>query len=119
MSKTFENSKIYNLKSAVDYAQGAIVSKIIAKNSAGNITLFAFDKGQELSEHTAPFDAIVQIVEGKAKIIIDKKEHPLAEGDIIIMPANIPHAVEASGQFKMLLTMLKTVVDVNITIPKT
>lgn len=105
--ETFEKSKKQKLKSAIDYATGSIVSKIISKNDAGNLTLFAFDQGQGLSEHTAPFDAVVQIVEGKAIISIDKIKYELEEGEIIIMPANIPHAVEATGKFKMLLTMLK------------
>jgi quercetin dioxygenase-like cupin family protein len=106
-TNTFEKSTIYALNEAVDYASGSIVSKIVAKNNVGNITLFSFDEGQNLSEHTAPFDAIVQVVEGQAKIIINKKGFILSTGDIIIMPANIPHAVEALGKFKMLLTMLK------------
>ena len=115
MSTTvFENSKIYQLKESVEYASGSIVSKIVAKNNAGNITLFAFDKGQNLSEHTAPFDAFVQVIEGDAKIIIDKQEYRLKEGDFIIMPANIPHAVEATEKFKMLLTMLKAVIEIKI-----
>jgi quercetin dioxygenase-like cupin family protein len=113
-ANTFEHSKIYQLKSSIDYASGAIVSKIISKNDAGNITLFAFDSEQNLSEHTAPFDAIIQLVEGQAKIIIDKNEYVLKEGDIINMPANVSHAVEALGQFKMLLTMLKTRLEVKI-----
>ena len=104
----FEESKIYNLKNSIDYASGAIVSKIITKNDAGNITLFSFDKNQNLSEHTAPFDALVQIVEGEAKITINKKEYVLKEGNLIIMPGNIPHAVEAIEKFKMVLTMLIT-----------
>ncbi len=104
---TFEKSKKYNLKESVTYADGSVVSKIVQKDEAGNITLFAFDKGQHLSEHTTPFDAMVQVVEGKANIIIDGKDHLLEEGEIIIMPANIPHAVEAETAFKMLLTMLK------------
>lgn len=107
-TNTFEKSTIYALNEAVDYANGSIVSKIVAKNNAGNITLFSFDAGQNLSEHTAPFDAIVQVVEGKAKITINKKGYILSSGDIIIMPANIPHAVEALDKFKMLLTMLKS-----------
>lgn len=103
----FEKSKIYQLKEAVEYSSGSIVSKIVARNNAGNITLFAFDAGQNLSEHTAPFDALIQVIEGKAKISIDRKEHNLSEGQMIIMPANITHAVDADGKFKMLLTMLK------------
>lgn len=105
----FENSKKYMLRESVEYAEGSIVSKIITKNDAGNITLFAFDKGQNLSEHTAPYNAIVQIIDGEARISIDRKDQLLKEGEIIIMPANIPHAVEAVNKFKMLLTMLKAV----------
>lgn len=104
---TFQTSKKYKLKESVTYADGSVVSKIVQKDEAGNITLFAFDKGQNLSEHTAPFDAMVQVIEGKASIIIDGKDHLLEEGEMIIMPANIPHAVEAETEFKMLLTMLK------------
>lgn len=107
MAQTFEKSTIHDLKASVGYASGAIVSKIIAKNDAGNVTLFAFDKGQILSEHTAPFDALIQLAEGSAKITIDKKDFLMSEGELIIMPANIPHAVEAVEQFKMVLTMLK------------
>jgi quercetin dioxygenase-like cupin family protein len=103
----FEDSKAHLLKQSVDYSSGSIVSKIIAKNEAGNLTLFAFDQGQNLSEHTAPFNAIVQIIEGEAKITIARVDHNLKEGEIIIMPSDIPHAVEAVKRFKMLLTMLK------------
>ncbi|HER07912.1 MAG TPA: cupin domain-containing protein [Bacteroides sp.] len=105
--KAFDHSKIYNLKESVSYAQDSVVSKIIRKKEAGNLTLFAFDRGQNLSEHTAPYDAIVEVIEGKAKVTIDKKEYLLQEGDFIIMPANIPHALEAVTQFKMLLVMIR------------
>lgn len=105
---TFNKSEKYNLKKAVSYSEGSIVSKIIEKNNAGNLTLFAFDKGQNLSEHTAPFDAIVQIIEGEAEVVINGKVNSLSEGDFIIMPANIPHAVAAVTAFKMLLTMIKS-----------
>jgi quercetin dioxygenase-like cupin family protein len=104
---SFEKSRIYHLKDSVNYSDGAIVSKIIIKNNAGNVSLFAFDKGQNLSEHTAPFDAIVQVVEGHARIIIDGTDYIMQDNDTIIMPANIPHAVEAVERFKMLLTMIK------------
>ena len=106
-TNTFQKSLKYNLKDSIGYAGGAIVSKIVQKSEAGNVSLFAFDKGQQLSEHTAPFDALVQIVDGKANIIIDGKGHELSEGDLIIMPADVPHAVESVTAFKMLLTMLK------------
>ena len=104
---SFEKSRIYHLKDSVNYSDGAIVSKIIIKNNVGNVSLFAFDKGQNLSEHTAPFDAIVQVVEGHARIIIDGTDYIMQDNDTIIMPANIPHAVEAVERFKMLLTMIK------------
>ncbi|MBA7515349.1 hypothetical protein ES705_07388 [subsurface metagenome] len=103
----FEKSRIYNINNSVDYSQGAIVSKIVEKKDTGSVTLFAFEKGQYLSEHTAPYDALLHIIEGNAKIMIDTKSYLLKEGDMIIMPANIPHAVEAVNNFKMLLTMIK------------
>ena len=108
MSGSYNHSQVHNLKESVEYAQGSIVSKIITKNNAGNITLFAFDEGQNLSEHTAPFDALVQIIDGSATIIIQGQSYLVNEGELIIMPANKPHAVESNGKFKMLLTMLKS-----------
>jgi quercetin dioxygenase-like cupin family protein len=91
----------------VDYQEGSVVSRQITKADAGNVTLFAFDAGQELSEHTAPFDALVHVVEGEAEIIISGNSFNLKSGDAIIMPADEPHAVKATGQFKMLLTMIR------------
>lgn len=107
IEKIFKAAEVYNLKKMVDYSDGATVSKIITRNEKGNLTLFAFDEGQNLSEHSAPFDAIVQVIEGTGTIIINKKEHLVCEGQLIIMPANIPHAVEAKEKFKMLLIMIK------------
>ncbi len=107
IEKIFNTAEVYNLKDMVDYSDGSTVSKIITRNEKGNLTLFAFDKGQNLSEHSAPFDAIVQVLEGAGTIIINKKEHAVSEGQLIIMPANIPHAVEATEKFKMLLIMIK------------
>ena len=91
----------------VTYAEGSIVSKIIIRNDKGNVTLFAFDKGEFLSEHTAPFDAIAQVLDGKGEVVIDGKPFELNVGESIIMPANIPHAVTALEKFKMLLIMIK------------
>lgn len=91
----------------IDYSEGAITSKVVLKSAKGNVTLFSFDVDQELSEHTAPFDALVQIVEGQASIIIDGKEYTLNAGQYIILPANIPHAVKALSRFKMVLTMIR------------
>ncbi len=107
MTEVFEKSSPQNLANSVSYAAGSIVSKIITRNEAGNLTLFAFDKGQNLSEHTAPFDAIIQVIDGEARVTIDKKAHHVKTGEFIIMPANIPHAVDADEKFKMLLTMIK------------
>jgi quercetin dioxygenase-like cupin family protein len=92
----------------VEYSAGSIVSKTIIKKSTGNITLFAFDKGQELSEHTAPFDAMVYVMDGKVEIFIDKELFTLTEGETIIMPADIPHALKAVEKFKMMLVMIKS-----------
>ena len=104
---SFKSSEVYDLKESVDYSEGSTVSKIISKNEAGNITLFAFDKAQSLSKHTAPFDAFIQVLDGTAIIIIDDKPFEVSEGQGIIMPANISHAVEAKEKFKMLLVMIR------------
>lgn len=104
---TFAVGTAFELQSEIEYSNGGIVSKQILKNAAGNITLFSFDKGQALSEHTAPFDALAQIIDGQVEIIINGKSNILKAGQIIIMPANIPHAVFAIERFKMLLTMLR------------
>jgi len=89
------------------YQEGSVVSRQITKADAGNVTLFAFDAGQELSEHTAPFDALVHILDGEAEVRLDGVPHALAAGDAIIMPADVPHAVKATTKFKMLLTMVR------------
>ncbi|MCR9011908.1 cupin domain-containing protein [Gabonibacter chumensis] len=107
MKSTDLHAGILNMGKMIEYADQGIISKQIIKNEAGNITLFSFDKGQDLSEHTAPFDALVQILDGKAKIYIDKKSFILETGEAIIMPANTPHALNAVERFKMLLTMIK------------
>lgn len=104
---TFNHSTIFNLKNDITYAENSVVSKRILEKSTGNLTLFAFDKDQKLSEHSAPFDAMVQCLEGQVEITIDKKPYSLTEGESIIMPANIPHAVYATEKFKMLLIMIK------------
>ena len=95
------------LASLVEYAADSIVSKTILDKPAGTITLFAFDKGQKLSEHTAPYDAVVQIIDGLAQLTIGGQGIRVSVGDIIIMPANVPHAVAAEEKFKMLLTMIR------------
>ncbi len=95
------------LEKLVGYATDSIVSKTILDKTAGTLTLFAFDAGQKLSEHTAPYDAVVQVLDGRAAVTIDGREHPVQAGELIIMPANVPHAVAAPERFKMLLTMIR------------
>ncbi len=96
-----------NLKDYIEYSTGSVVSKTLKENKAGTITLFAFDAGQGLNEHSAPFDAVVQVIDGEGRFIIGGEEHDLTAGQLIIMPANVPHAVRAKQRFKMLLTMLR------------
>ncbi len=103
----FEKATVLDLAGLVEYSTNGIVSKRVLEKKTGNITLFAFDKGQKLSEHTAPFDAMVQVIEGEGEIVINGKSFLLQAGKSIIMPANNPHAVNAVSKFKMLLTMIK------------
>lgn len=105
---TLETSKILNLEELVEYQEKAIVSKEIIKKDTGTITVFAFDEGEGLSEHTAPFDAMVQILDGTLELTIDRELYELKKGDMIIMPANVPHALHAVKRFKMVLSMIKS-----------
>ena len=98
-----------NLEELVSWQDGSIVSRTLAKRNGGSITLFAFDAGQALSEHTAPFDAIVQILEGEAELVIGSDKVIARAGQTVLMPAGIPHAVYAQGRFKMLLLMVREV----------
>ena len=97
-----------DLASLVAYQKHSVVSKQILNKKSGTLTLFAFDKGEGLSEHTAPYDASVMILDGKATIMIDGKPHKLKKGEMIIMPANIPHSLKAIEHFKMLLIMIRS-----------
>jgi len=97
-----------DLASMVNYAEGAVVSRTLAESPSGTLTLFAFDAGQALSEHTAPFDAFVHVLDGRVELTIGGKTVPAGAGRIVLMPANVPHALRAAGRFKMLLTMLKS-----------
>ncbi len=101
-------SKVANLAGLVDYQAGSVVSRTIIDKSAGTLTLFAFDEAQALSEHMAPFDALVYILDGQAEIIISGKLLHLNQGEMVIMPANQPHALKAIDRFKMLLVMIKS-----------
>ena len=95
------------LDELVDYASGAVVSRTIAKSKAGTLTVFAFDVGEGLSEHSAPFDAYVQILDGEAELTIDGKPLRASSGETVLMPANIPHALSAVTPFKMLLMLIR------------
>ena len=104
---TAPKSEILPLADLVNYNEGSVVSRQITKAEAGIVTLFAFDKDQELSEHTAPFDALVHVLDGEAEIEISGKSFHLKTGDAIVMPAGEPQAVKATTKFKMLLTMIR------------
>jgi quercetin dioxygenase-like cupin family protein len=101
-------SEIFIPKEEIDYAENSVVSKTIIKKPAGNITLFAFDKGEGLSEHSSQHEALIQVIDGKAEIIIGENINILPEGHCIILPGNIPHSVKAIEKFKMMLTMIKS-----------
>lgn len=92
----------------IAYQDGAVVSRTLLKRSTGTVTMFAFDQGQGLSEHTAPFDALVHVLEGDAEITIAGQAHQLSAGEMIVMPAHQPHALTARTAFKMLLTMIRS-----------
>lgn len=100
-------TQVLHLGEMVGYQEGAVVSRQIVKAESGNVTLFSFDKGQELSEHTAPFDALIHVLEGEAEIEIAGQPFQLKAGDAIVMPANDPHAARAMQRFKALLTMIR------------
>lgn len=103
-----DRSEVSRVVDLVSYQDGAVVSRIVIKREAGNVTLFAFDAGQELSEHTTPYDALVQVVDGEAAITVAGRSYRVRAGDMILMPAHQPHALKAVSRFKMLLTMIRS-----------
>jgi quercetin dioxygenase-like cupin family protein len=109
VAKNFTNdvTQVSKLKDIAAYQEHSVVSREIIRKPSGTMTVFAFDKGEGLSEHTAPFDAAVYLLEGEAEIRIDGKPHSVKEGEMIIMPANKPHALKAVTRYKMLLVMIK------------
>ena len=109
MNETIDKLKgiPFHLQDNINYADGSVVSQTLLKKTTGNITLFAFDAGQGLSEHTAPFDAVVYILDGQAIITIGGKENTVSSGQMLIMPANVSHALHAEERFKMLLVMIR------------
>ena len=100
--------QVVKLAELVDYQANSVVSREILKKDTGTVTLFAFDAGQGLSEHTAPFDALACVLDGEVEISISGKPHHLAAGEMIVMPANQPHALKALSQFKMMLVMIRS-----------
>lgn len=107
MSKQIEAGKKFNLQQSMAYSDGAVVSKTIIKKSTGNVTLFSFDAGEGLTEHTSPFEALVQVVDGSVEITIGEEPVTVSAGECIILPANIPHSLKATEKFMMLLIMIK------------
>ncbi|HPS57461.1 MAG TPA: cupin domain-containing protein [Spirochaetota bacterium] len=99
---------VINTGNFIEYQAGSVVSKEIIRKETGTVTIFAFDKGEGLSEHTAPFDALVQVIDGEAEIIIAGTKNRLVKGEMIIMPANQTHALNAVERFKMILTMIRS-----------
>ena len=103
-----EHMEVSPVADLVSYQEGTVVSRIILKRETGNVTLFAFDAGQELSEHTTPYDALAHVVDGEAAITIAGRPYRVCAGDMLIMPAHQPHSVKAVSRFKMLLTMIRS-----------
>lgn len=101
-------AEAFSLSGLVNYQDGSVVSRVILKRDKGNVTIFAFDEGQGLSEHTSPFDALVQAVEGEAEITVSGKPIALKPGEVVLLPADKPHAVRAIARFKMVLTMIRS-----------
>lgn len=101
-------AKAITVEDLIEYQEGSVVSREIIRKDTGTVTIFAFDKGEGLSEHTAPFDAMVQVIDGKAEITISGNKNVLEKGDMILMPANDPHALYALEKYKMILTMIRS-----------
>jgi quercetin dioxygenase-like cupin family protein len=99
---------VYALDKLIEYQKGSVVSRTLIDKPSGTVTLFAFDKGQGLSEHTAPFDALVEVIDGEVEISLSGKPSRVKQGEMLIMPANKPHALKAVTSFKMMLTMIKS-----------
>jgi quercetin dioxygenase-like cupin family protein len=107
MGKGIDHSQTIPLAAGIGYSEGSVVSRTIVDKPAGTVTLFAFDEGQRLSEHTAPYDALVQVLEGSVELVIGGKPLVVSAGEAAIMPADIPHSLTAVERFKMLLTMIR------------
>jgi quercetin dioxygenase-like cupin family protein len=112
MTAIDKRGQVIGLASSIDYADGAVISKTLLDKKAGTLTLFSFDEGQGLSEHVSPYDATVIVTEGEATLVIGGKTLNVKTGEMVIMPANVPHAVQADKRFKMLLVMIREEVRV-------
>lgn len=108
ITNEFEKGKAIDLRESIEFSSGGIVSKTVLKRETGNISVFSFDKGEGLTEHTSPFDAVIIGLEGKGEVRIDGKPNTVESGQLIIMPRNIPHAVYATEKFKMMLIMIRS-----------
>jgi len=106
--RIMKNVEVTNLDEMLDFQDGSVVSRALINKNEGTVTLFSFDKDEGLSEHSAPFDALVYIFDGKAKITISKVDYVLEKGQMVVMPANEPHALKAIEKFKMMLIMIKS-----------
>ena len=102
-----EKGIVFTSNSVIDYAEGGVVSKELVHSNAGSVTLFSFDAGQGLSEHTAPFDAFIQVVDGKMELTVENVKHVISAGESFIIPSGAPHSVNAPERFKMIITMIR------------
>lgn len=108
MTNEFEKAKAIDLKNSVEYSEGGIVSKTVIKRETGNISVFSFDKGEGLTEHTSPFDAVIMAIDGMGEITIGGEPRMVEAGQLIIMPRDVPHSVYATEKFKMMLIMIRS-----------
>lgn len=108
MDMNSKDSSVQRVSDLVSYQDGSVVSREVLRKSSGTVTLFAFDRGQGLSEHTAPFDALILVLDGRAEVTISGTPHFLVEGEMILLPAGEPHALRAPEKFKMMLIMIRS-----------
>lgn len=103
----FEKGKVFNANALIDYSEGGVVSKELIHNPSGSITLFSFDAGQGLSEHTAPYDALIQVVDGEMELTVEGTKHVIKSGESFVIPSGSRHSVNAAQRFKMIITMIR------------
>lgn len=103
----FEKGKVFNANEVIGYAEGGVVSKELVHNPAGSVTLFSFDAGQGLSEHSAPYDALIQVIDGEMELTVEGERHVIHSGESFVIPSGAHHSVNAARRFKMLITMIR------------